>query len=160
MKLVQYLGLTEYLPQNLYEKTVLKICEEISVMPDWVYQSYPNGAIYFGQTSDSNENNLSSKKPAMIRNGKGLYLFDSNDLYIGAWMNNSMHGQGVYIFKSGELYRGQLSNGLKHGFGRFQYADKRIYEGYWNQNSKFGMGTVYFPNTVKFYGFFQKNCNT
>lgn len=57
---------------------------------DWKHKVYPNGSIYLGDLDCMGQ-----------RHGKGIYLFDSEDLYFGDWNNNAISGHGIYIFRSG-----------------------------------------------------------
>ncbi len=47
---------------------------------------YTNGSVYFGEIQEEK------------RVGKGAYLFDSEDLYVGDWCDNVMSGNGIYVF--------------------------------------------------------------
>lgn len=113
------MGLSEYLTETLYEKSILTALESIRVKVDWKQKLYTNGSVYFGEIQEEK------------RVGKGAYLFDSEDLYVGDWCDNVMSGNGIYVFKSGELYDGGLKKGLRSGYGKFIYKDGRVYEGHW-----------------------------
>lgn len=78
-------------------------------------------------TASKNSNTSINTNGNVKREGKGLYLFDSEDLYVGDWKDNTMSGNGKYVFKSGEVYDGELSRGIKTGFGKFTYKDGRVY---------------------------------
>ena len=35
--------------------------------------------------------------------GKGKYIFEDGDYYIGEWKNGSKHGKGIIYYKSGNI---------------------------------------------------------
>ncbi len=79
----------EYVPENAYEANIIKTLQDLSVKDTWKKRVYENGSFYFGDIH------------ADKRNGKGIYVFASQDFYYGTWINNVMEGYGSYIFKSG-----------------------------------------------------------
>ena len=89
IKLIDYLGISEYVPKSTYEERILNVFEGVHIKDEWKHKVYPNGSIYWGELGDGK------------RHGIGLYLFDSHDFYYGKWDNNCMSGHGTYVFKSG-----------------------------------------------------------
>ena len=70
------------------------------------------------------------------------------------------HGKGVYRFDSGDVYEGQWENGLKHGRGRYRYASGAVYDGEFRANKMNGHGTYTFASGVFYDGDFKdgKKC--
>jgi hypothetical protein len=54
--------------------------------------------------------------------GVGMYLWDSNDIYLGEWHESKPEGYGRYDWGDGSNYIGYLNNGLLDGKG--EYIDK------------------------------------
>jgi hypothetical protein len=40
-------------------------------------------------------------------NGKGLFIWHDDRLYLGGFKNNMMHGEGTYTWGDGRMYVGE-----------------------------------------------------
>jgi len=99
--------------------------------------------LFFG-TSESEDqfgifhnNTLSEKKSDYASgclfgdcfNGVGIFLWDSNDIYIGEWKDGRRTGYGRYDWADGSFYTGFLKDNLLHGEGYYQSADNEVMKG-------------------------------
>ena len=68
-----------------------------------------------------------------LRNGKGIeYYSNGNIKYDGEFVNDKFEGKGKYIWEDGNYYIGQFKNGLSHGKGIEYYSNGNImYDGEW-----------------------------
>jgi hypothetical protein len=78
-----------------------------------------------------------------VRNGTGLLLTNSGDLYIGKFDNGQPNGRGHLIFFNGEEYVGNFERGGFSGYGTFYFSSGKSYQGQWKDNLMHGEGTVY-----------------
>ncbi|MBF0108051.1 MAG: hypothetical protein HQL76_02590 [Magnetococcales bacterium] len=78
--------------------------------------------------------------------GKGTWLFDNGDVYIGSWNNSLKEGQGLYLYAHGAYYFGGWSLDLKHGRGSYQYANGHRFEGEWQDGQRHGKGKELLTN--------------
>lgn len=74
-------------------------------------------------------------------NGKGTYILDNGEKYVGAMKNGSREGKGTYYFNSGERYNGYWKNNLRNGEGTNYFPDGEIYKGNWKNDLRHGYGT-------------------
>ena len=59
-----------------------------------------------------------------------MYYSNGNIKYDGEFINGNREGKGKYIFENGEYYIGELKNNLKHGKGIMYYSNGNIkYDG-------------------------------
>ncbi|MFN8254810.1 MAG: caspase family protein [Bacteroidales bacterium] len=83
-------------------------------------------------------------------NGKGIYVFDNGEKYIGEIKNSKREGKGTYFFNSGEWYKGEWKNNQRNGEGTNYFADGEKYTGNWKNDQRNGYGThTYVDGTVK-----------
>ena len=108
-------------------------------------------------------------KGSWNKNGKkegfGIYINPSNDIYIGYFLNDLFNGKGKLINSNGDYfegnfingkangngkliikkdnysYEGQFKNDLPNGFGIYYWNNDTFYEGNWVNNSQHGEGT-------------------
>jgi hypothetical protein len=76
-------------------------------------------------------------------NGKGRFLFQNADKYIGQFKNGKPDGSGVYYFKNGDIYKGQFKNGKRNGYGNFKWNSGESYIGEYLDDERHGEGTYY-----------------
>jgi hypothetical protein len=75
------------------------------------------------------------------KNGKGTYILDNGEKYVGAMKDGSREGKGTYYFNSGERYKGMWKNNMRHGEGTNYFPDGEKYEGNWKNDKRHGYGT-------------------
>lgn len=82
--------------EKLISEFVSKLKDPLTnkLLPNIVDLAYPDGGTYIGEVDP---NNLS-------RDGKGIFWYPKDDVYMGDWKNDTFHGEGVYFFGSGERY--------------------------------------------------------
>jgi hypothetical protein len=74
------------------------------------------------------------------REGKGTYYFGSGEWYSGDWSKNQRNGQGINYFPDGEKYEGNWKNDLRHGYGTHTYLDGKTKTGMWELGRFVGSG--------------------
>ena len=92
--------------------------------------------------------------------GKGkLYNKNTNEIvYEGDLINGTCEGKGKYIFENGDYYIGQFKNGLREGLGKQYYKNKQIqYDGMWKCDMRNEHGIYYYENGDYFIGFWKDN---
>ena len=92
--------------------------------------------------------------------GKGkLYNKNTNEpVYDGDLINGKCEGKGKYIFENGDYYIGQFKNGLRDGLGKQYYKNKILqYDGMWKSDMRNGHGVYYYENGNYFVGFWKNN---
>ncbi|EMY78681.1 MORN repeat protein [Leptospira weilii serovar Ranarum str. ICFT] len=67
---------------------------------------------------------------------------------------NCKNGQGIYVYDTGEVYSGSFKNDKRHGTGNIHYRDGDKYSGYFQNDKKVGTGTYRFANGAVFSGRF------
>lgn len=77
-------------------------------------------------------------------NGKGRFIFENGDKYIGEFKNAVPHGRGVYYNKDGSSYKGPFVNGKRQGYGTFTWSNGEQYVGEYYNNMRHGEGTYTF----------------
>ena len=56
--------------------------------------------------------------------GKGKYFFaESEKIYEGDFLENSMHGKGIMIWKDGSKYQGEFKENKIEGMGHKVFAN-------------------------------------
>lgn len=63
-----------------------------------------------------------------MRNGSGVYRYQTGDVFEGQWTNNVRNG-GRIAFSNGDVYEGDLVNNRKHGQGRYRFLNDGDYVG-------------------------------
>jgi len=82
-------------------------------------------------------------------NGKGRYVYDNGDRYIGEFKDAAREGRGVYHYANGNIYRGQFRNDMLHGYGTYEWASGDTYIGEYVDGLKHGEGTYIYANGQK-----------
>ena len=88
--------------------------------------------------------------------GRGKFVYNSGDKYIGEYRNNKMCGRGIYYFSDCTIYDGEWLDNKKHGHGKMTYPDGGYYEGEWLDDLMHGKGKFYSPGGVVYDGAFEK----
>jgi len=93
-----------------------------------------------------------------IRQGRGAFIFEDGNYYIGYWNNNqrSIYGR-IFNSKNKIIYRGHFSNGVKQGNGVQLFENGNRYEGEFVNDVKSGKGIFYFANGTRWEGSFKNN---
>lgn len=60
---------------------------------------------------------------------------------MGNYINNKPEGKGLFIWNNNDLYEGDFALGIKHGYGKY-VTSTLTYVGEWKQNIPFGKGTI------------------
>lgn len=68
-------------------------------------------------------------------NGIGVYLWESDDVYIGEWKYGNRTGYGRYDWKDGSFYTGYFKEGKLDGRGYYESNENKIMDGYFENNS-------------------------
>ena len=78
-------------------------------------------------------------------NGRGTFIFEDGQKYIGDFKNGVSHGQGTHIFEDGEKYEGDFKYDKFNGQGKATYLDSGgLYVGEWKNNKRHGKGKYNF----------------
>lgn len=80
------------------------------------------------------------------QNGKGRFIYDNGDKYIGEFKNSVPHGRGAYYNKDGSMYKGPFVNGKRQGYGTFIWTNGEKYIGEYNNNMRHGEGIYTFSD--------------
>ena len=79
--------------------------------------------------------------------GKGKYIFENGDYYIGNFSNGVREGLGNQYYKNNELqYEGKWKSDMRNGHGLYYYENGDYFIGFWRDNKKFGKGELYDKN--------------
>jgi|APSaa5957512535_1039671.scaffolds.fasta_scaffold71281_2 hypothetical protein len=81
-------------------------------------------------------------------NGKGLFVWHDDRLYLGDWKDNMMHGEGVYKWGDGRIFLGNYVDDRKSGMGCYLWADSRAYNGEWLAGKQHGTGYYIVPDNT------------
>jgi len=74
------------------------------------------------------------------RQGPGMLMYTSGDVYTGEWDDNQRHGQGKIVYKNKAVYEGSWVHDVRQGFGVLIYANGDRYSGAWVDDMKQGVG--------------------
>ena len=85
------------------------------------------------------------KKIQKVKQGKGVQLFLSGDLYNGDWEDNKMHGLGGFYFQQdNKFYKGEFRDDKISGRGVFFFSDSQdFYMGEVEDGKFHGKGLFY-----------------
>jgi len=83
------------------------------------------------------------------KNGKGRFIYENGDKYIGEFKNGLPHGRGVYHYQNGNVYRGQWFQHKRHGYGTFAWTSGDTYIGEYYNHKRHGEGTYIFADGTK-----------
>lgn len=59
----------------------------------------------------------------------GIYKWRNGSLYRGSFLNNKMHGKGEWISNKGDRYIGDYREGMKEGRGTYLWSNGAVYQG-------------------------------
>ncbi|MDC0230325.1 caspase family protein [Aureispira] len=90
------------------------------------------------------------------QNGKGRFIFDNGDKYIGEFKNSLPHGRGAYFNKQGSTYKGPFIEGRRQGYGTFTWTNGDKYIGEYFNNMRHGEGIYIFANGTQQKGIWEK----
>lgn len=79
-------------------------------------------------------------------NGKGRFIYENGDKYIGEFKNAVPHGRGAYYNKNGSLYKGPFVHGKRQGYGTFIWTNGEKYIGEYLNNMRHGEGIYTFSD--------------
>jgi hypothetical protein len=79
-------------------------------------------------------------------NGKGLFVWHDDRLFLGDWKDNMMHGEGTYKWGDGRMFVGEYTDDRKSGLGIYLWADGRAYHGQWENGKQHGSGYYIVPD--------------
>jgi len=100
--------------------------------------------------------NKKSKKEGCISgdciNGKGTYVYDNGEKYVGQWKDEGFHGQGTYTLPNGGKYVGEWKNDKKSGQGTFTFASGNKHVGEYKDDLRNGQGTSTYASGDKYVG--------
>ncbi|AYV55223.1 MORN repeat protein [Leptospira kmetyi] len=102
------------------------------------------------EPEESNSENDSYEPPKKETRSLASYLGSSP----GCKNGNCKNGPGVYVYDTGEVYSGSFKNDKRHGYGNIQYKDGDKYSGYFQNDKKVGTGTYRFASGAVFSGRF------
>ena len=97
------------------------------------------------------------KKGTMKRHGRGLFIWEDGESYLGYWANDKREGQGTNTYANGNTYQGYYKNGKKEGLGVYKWKNGDLYSGYWKNDMKNGNGTYDFANGDVYEGMFEND---
>jgi hypothetical protein len=80
------------------------------------------------------------------QNGKGRFIFDNGDKYIGEFKNSLPHGRGIYQGHNGSTYKGPFIKGMRQGYGSFNWSSGDQYIGEYLHNVRHGEGVYIFAD--------------
>lgn len=80
------------------------------------------------------------------KDGKGRFVFDNGDKYIGEFKYGQFHGRGNYYYANGNIYKGQWLQSKRHGYGTFLWKNGDSYIGEYKNHQRHGEGTYVFAN--------------
>lgn len=135
-------GKQEVDPDSPYEKVIYsngKISIGNKEKTDVInigYTKFNNGGIYMGQCIDGKVNRK--------RNGKGIYIYHFNDIYIGYWVQDRRIGKGSYYYNNGDYYKGSWTHNETKG--SYFYSNGTVYQGTWYKGKMHGQGILYRPS--------------
>ena len=69
-----------------------------------------------------------------LKNGFGIFKWESGNKYIGHYTNDERDGIGKMIWTDGSYYIGEWKKGIQHGYGRMYFPDGTVKEGLFDKN--------------------------
>lgn len=93
-----------------------------------------------------------------IPHGKGVFIMNSKEMYVGIWLNGYLEKYGRFYNKIDKItYEGNFESDVKSGIGRFYLKNNEIYEGEFSNNGCNGSGVFYFKDKRIWIGYFVSN---
>ncbi|MEI1280460.1 hypothetical protein V6Z05_19160 [Leptospira venezuelensis] len=77
----------------------------------------------------------------------------------GCKKGNCKNGEGVYLYDTRDVYSGRFSGEMREGWGTLAYSDGDRYEGNWSEDKKLGAGRYVFRDGSVFSGSFTAEGN-
>lgn len=74
------------------------------------------------------------------QNGRGTYVWNDGDRYVGQYRNGKRNGFGTYFFKNGDRFMGKYRDGKRNGKGVYMWASGARYEGNYTDSKRHGAG--------------------
>ena len=81
----------------------------------------------------------------ILPDGRGIKVFESNEIIMGSWRNGELHGR-VRHFYDNFIFDGNYERGKKHGFGAIYYRSGEIEQGEYFKGKKDRVWTYYKEN--------------
>ena len=97
------------------------------------------------------------KKGTQKRHGRGLFVWDDGEFYLGYWVNDKREGIGKNRYKNGNIYEGSYKKGKKDGDGIYKWKNGDKYTGKWKNDMKEGKGIYEYSNGDVYEGYFKKD---
>ena len=95
------------------------------------------------------------RKNTLIRHGRGLFIWEDGEFYLGYWANDKREGKGTNTYSNGDVYQGEYKNGKKEGNGTYKWANGDVYIGCWKNDMKDGEGKYKYNNGDRYIGLFK-----
>jgi len=90
--------------------------------------------------------------------GKGIFIWNNGEKYIGNWKEGNMNGEGVLFDKNNKLiFDGNYYNNKRYGPGKLIIKDKEYYEGEFFDDKMEGKGAYHYENGDVWEGHFKNN---
>ena len=97
------------------------------------------------------------KKGTLKRHGRGMFIWEDGEYYIGYWANDKREGEGTNSYSNGNIYKGSFKNGKKDGDGIYKWSNGDSYQGKWKNDMMHGKGRYEFSNGDVYDGYFEKD---
>ena len=97
------------------------------------------------------------KKGTLKRHGRGMFIWEDGEYYIGYWANDKREGEGTNSYSNGNIYKGSFKNGKKDGDGIYKWSNGDSYQGKWKNDMMHGKGRYEFSNGDVYDGYFKKD---
>lgn len=68
-------------------------------------------------------------KEGDCKNGTGIYVYRSGEVYSGTFKNDKRHGNGSIVYKDGDRFSGNFQNDKKSGIGTYKFASGAVFSG-------------------------------
>lgn len=118
-------------------------------------------------TDASNKTNTAKGSPDLLgrtgciegdcKNGEGVYVYDTGDVYRGRFQNGKREGKGIFEYANGDRYEGNFTENNRTGFGSYTFANGDKYVGEFNNGNLKGIGTYRFADGTQLKGTFGGN---
>ena len=106
--------------------------------------------LYTWESGDRYEGTFAGDRP----DGKGTYKFFNGDSYEGEVKQGVIAGRGVYVARNGDTFEGPFVNGKLEGVGVYKFATGDRYEGEMHEGRIQGTGRYYSRNGDRIEGTF------
>ena len=90
-------------------------------------------------------------------NGKGMFLFENGDKFVGEFNNNTPKGEGAIFFASGIIIDGVFLTGITMGHGTIVHPDGTTYRGQFYNAKPNGKGDKKLANGSYFDGLWRND---